>query len=150
MRPRKSRAGTGAQGRRYKTRAHGRKNQNSRRAPPRQRQQQETPVRSRRTVRRVSRPIERGESFDRSRDRGNKMPVGHRNRRNSMHSQRQPQIGLPSSLLPTRYPNENASNNKTTRSVCTRKKAARRHMIIATGYGGKNGFTDYKEDKSCR
>lgn len=57
---------------------------------------------------------------------------------------------LSPALMPVRRSNENASRNETTRSVCTRKKQARRAVIIATGYGGRNGRRDYRQRSKCK
>lgn len=71
-------------------------------------------------------------------------------RRNRVLSQRSTGPRLSASLVPVRRANENASGDQTRPGLCTRKKAARRAVIIATGYGGKNGFRDYKPKEICK
>ncbi len=45
--------------------------------------------------------------------------------------------------------NEATRRAAATKRVCAAKKQERRAVIIATGYGGRNGFTDYNRRKSC-
>lgn len=33
---------------------------------------------------------------------------------------------------------------------CVRSKDTRRHMVIRSGHGGRNGFTDYKKQEDCK
>lgn len=53
-------------------------------------------------------------------------------------------------LVPARPHNEDAPQGTTRQKVCTRKKAARKAVIIATGYGGINHSRNYKDRQSCR
>lgn len=78
------------------------------------------------------------------------MPSARRNRRSDLQSRRGPRKGLSSVMVSLRRTDENASALQTRRSLCTRKKQARRSVIIATGYGGINGYTNYRRQKSCR
>lgn len=80
---------------------------------------------------------------------GDGMPTGHRQRRANLQSQRKPRSGLSPASLSLRRTDAPASRVETTRSVCTRKKEARRAVIIATGYGGINNQTNYRKRKSC-
>lgn len=56
---------------------------------------------------------------------------------------------LPPLVVSLQKSNENASGNKTTRRVCTRKKETRRAVILQNGYGGINGFRNYKKRSTC-
>lgn len=48
--------------------------------------------------------------------------------------------------------NENAYHKKDTspKLGCARKKEIRRAVVIATGYGGRNNFVNYKRAQKCR
>lgn len=84
------------------------------------------------------------------RSQNNELSRRHRDRREALRQHRQrARTRLSSSPMSLRRYNENASRNKTTRSVCARKKEARRGVIIATGYGGINGARNYKRRKTC-
>lgn len=107
-------------------------------------------VRSRRSVRRVLTSSEPSVGLTLARKDRDKMPSRRRNRRAGMSTRRLTDEGLPAGILSLRRSNENASANQTRRSLCTRKKAARRHMIIATGYGGRNGVKNYRRQDKCR
>lgn len=52
--------------------------------------------------------------------------------------------------LPVAKRNANAQRETMLATPCARKKTARRAVIIAMGYGGKNGFRNYKEQRKCR
>lgn len=55
---------------------------------------------------------------------------------------------LPELVLSARRLDENAY--PPTSTACTRKKAERRRAIIGSGYGGVNGFTNYRSRRKCR
>jgi hypothetical protein len=67
----------------------------------------------------------------------------------SVRAQRSPRKRLSAGLLPLRRPNENASRQQTTRSVCARKKETRRAVIIANGHGGINNANRYRRHRKC-
>lgn len=54
---------------------------------------------------------------------------------------------LSTGLVSTRPADENARTRSSKR--CTRSKAERRGVILATGYGGINGATNYRRSKKC-
>lgn len=100
--------------------------------------------------RRLSDFPERSRRSASARQARDELPVRPGKRRNKMRQSRQGAArGLSPVALSLRRNNENASDLQTTRSVCTRKKATRRAVIIANGYGGINGFKDYKPNKRC-
>lgn len=111
----------------------------------------ETPAISERFPdRRISRRVESSEGFANSRIYRDELQARHRNRRSAMSKPREAaKRGLPAALMPLRRPDENAPNNQATRSVCTRKKATRRAVIIATGHGGINNARKYKKHRKC-
>lgn len=147
--PKRKRASTGARGARSR-RPPRRPVPTARRVSPRRRPEQSTTVSARRTVRRVSRHAVSTRLPESPRKRGDGLS-DFRSGRTSLHARRRARTGLPAPVLSLRRRNENASSKKTTRSVCSRKRAARRAVIISTGYGGRNGATNYrKEDKKCR
>lgn len=103
------------------------------------------PTRSR--IHTSSRTLRSLESQRRIRDQ---LQPRHRKRRTPMSRPRQAtQRGLPTGSMPLRRTNENASDQQTTRSVCTRTKDAKRAVILALGYGGKNGYTNYSNHRKC-
>lgn len=108
-------------------------------------------VRTRRTKRRVLSGAEPGGYPLIERKRRDRVPdrLGER-RRGDLRRNRRARQGLSPVLVSVRRTDENASGRQTTRSVCTRKKAARRAVIIATGYGGRNGARRYKRQEKCR
>lgn len=73
-----------------------------------------------------------------------------RDRRNILRKSSTTTRRLPAGVVPARPRYEDASTRKTTQSVCARKKQTRRAVIKATGYGGRNGFKNYKDQQSCR
>lgn len=111
----------------------------------------ETPTISERFPdRRISRRVESGEGFKNTRIFRNELHARHRIRRAAMSKPREAaKRGLPAALMPVRRTDENAPDNQATRSVCTRKKASRRAVIIATGYGGINNARKYKKHRKC-
>lgn len=116
---------------------------------PRRRHGQSSLIPSRRRVRRLDKTPERSRSLIRESLTRNRLPDRLRDRRDNLHG-RKPVIGLPSAVLQERRLNENASRQKTTRSVCTRKKETRRAVIVANGYGGINNVRDYRSHQKCR
>lgn len=151
MRRRKSRS-TGARARKYSgpARQGPRAVPGTRRSTPRRETRTSPLVSSRRSHRRLSGTPEPSAGLALTRRRRDGLPDRLRNRRAALYAQRRTREGLPLGVLSTRRPDENASSGKTRRSLCTRKKAARRHMIIATGYGGRNGVRTYKKErKTC-
>jgi len=112
-----------------------------------------TTLRARPGRRRLASLTLRGRSSPGPRIARDRLPDGLLYRRDSLRGnaeRRSTNKGLPTSVLSLRRRDENASDNQTTRSVCTRKKATRRAVLIATGYGGINGARQYKEHKKCR
>jgi hypothetical protein len=81
---------------------------------------------------------------------GNKLSAQSRNRRANLRPQRRAEPRLSAGVVPVSRFNEHASRVETTRSVCTRKKEARRAVIIATGHGGINGQRQYKPRRKCK
>lgn len=56
---------------------------------------------------------------------------------------------LPALLVSGSRANENASDSQTKKILCTRKKQARRSVIIATGHGGINHQRNYRRRNPC-
>ena len=105
---------------------------------------------SRRRRGRVSRIPERSRNSQTPRRTDNELRTRTRFRRTRVRaSGKTAARGLPAGSLSLRRDNENASEKQTTPRVCTRTKATRRAVIIAKGYGGRNGFKDYKQHKRC-
>lgn len=71
-------------------------------------------------------------------------------RRRLQASKLQARTRLSGTILPARRNNEDAPLQKASRTLCARSKAARRAVIIATGYGGKNGRTRYAPHQRCK
>ncbi|WNK13899.1 MAG: hypothetical protein [Microvirus sp.] len=44
---------------------------------------------------------------------------------------------------------QNAREYAEAADPCRAAKESRRHIIIANGHGGRNGFTDYHKHKEC-
>lgn len=142
--PRKKRTGSGSRRRRSSTRAGP-----ERAAPARARAERYT---------RRQRSSDEPASLERRRDptlsrrtRTQRMQRRFLDRGAALRSRRgtATKSGLPKRLLPARTLNEDAPSGKAA-GVCRRAKETRRSVIIATGYGGVNGFRDYKRRKSCR
>lgn len=93
--------------------------------------------------------VERRRNTEDSATRRNEMPHKPRQRRADLRAQRRARRRLPATGLPVRRVNENASDKQTTRSVCTRKKQARRAVVIANGYGGRNNARKYRRHTKC-
>lgn len=53
-------------------------------------------------------------------------------------------------VLPALRRDASQKDQQVSRRVCARAKQERRAVIIATGYGGRNGARDYARRKSCR
>lgn len=58
--------------------------------------------------------------------------------------------GLSKRVVSPRRRDETSRRKAATPRVCAEKKQARRAVIIAKGYGGLNGATDYRRHKKCR
>ncbi len=106
-------------------------------------------VYARRATRQLPDTPERSRRASRKRKARNQLPDGVRHPGVLVRKKRATGR-LPQRLVPLRRNNENASDNQTTRSVCTRKKASRRAVIIANGYGGRNGYKSYRPHSSCK
>lgn len=106
-------------------------------------------LRARRNKRVVPDVSERRRRPGRKRETRNEVSRRDSDRRPAVRTQRTTARRLSPGGLFLGRRNENASSRKTTRSVCTRKKAARRAVIIASGYGGRNGARNYKRHESC-
>lgn len=119
------------------------------RTAPRRQPTAREPLRPRRSNRYVFDTAERRRPAQRSRPSRDTVPVRKRDRRNRLRSSERTRRRLSPLAVSARRTNENASDSQTTRSVCTRKKATRRAVIIATGYGGRNGARNYSRRKSC-
>ncbi|AXL15458.1 hypothetical protein [Microviridae sp.] len=105
---------------------------------------------ARHSSRRTTATPKRSRSLESARSIRNQLQTRSLHRRTDMREPGKTTVRrLSSTILPLRRDNENASDKQTTRSVCTRKKQAKRATIIATGYGGKNGFTNYKQHRKC-
>lgn len=141
MRKRKSRS----------TEAKARKSKRSktRRNTPRQRHEPLEALRMRRANRRPTLAARASRSIDGTRPERDPLSPGPLIRRATLRGPLSTRTGLPTTLMHARRSNENASGNKTRPSLCTRKKAARRAIIIATGHGGRNNARNYKEHKKC-
>lgn len=119
---------------------------------PRRRHGQAQAVPSRRRIRRVHRATGRSRRTEVAGLTRDEVPAKRRHRRDPVRSSLQPAkpSRLPTSVLRRRNYPENASQKKTTRSVCTRKKQTRRAVIIANGYGGINNVRNYRRHETCR
>lgn len=108
-------------------------------------------VRERRSARQTRTIVSRGRRDQSPRRNRDELQTGRKHRRANLRTSRENTARrLPRSSLPVFRRNENASDPQTTRSVCTRKKQARRAVIIATGYGGVNNQRNYRRHKQCR
>lgn len=118
-----------------------------RRAPARH---ESNAVRSRRTRGRVFDIPERSRNIESPRRTDNKLHHRPLNRRTRVRPSRANAArGLPGGILSLRRYNEHAPHKEATLSVCTRTKKARRAVIISNGYGGINGFKNYKQHQRC-
>jgi hypothetical protein len=108
-----------------------------------------TPLSKRRTQTRLLAVIERRGSTETPRPNRNKLQNPTRHRRTPVRTLRGTRPRLSTTLLPVRGTNENASGVQTKRSLCTRKKQARRAIVIATGHGGINHANKYRRQKKC-
>lgn len=110
------------------------------------RQDRTTPhaVHARRSNRRIpAKTISRGPT-ESPHPKRNRLPRKLNDRRNNLRPKRSTALRLPTTLLPLRRPNENASRNKTKNFLCTRTAKTRRAIIIRSGFGGINGYLKYK------
>jgi chemotaxis response regulator CheB len=103
----------------------------------------------RRSRRRLVASPKRVQDSANSRRKANRLPDRILDRRTRLSPQRSTRPRLSNTVLQVRRTDENASARQTTRSVCTRKKEARRAVIIATGNGGINGVRNYKKHRRC-
>lgn len=139
----RSRGTSGARARRY------RRNKTARRGTPRRRLGQMEIVPKRRTYAGISLAAVASRSVAGKRKSSDKVPGRSQDRRASLRASRQNRAGLPVTLVPASRAHANASDKQTRRSLCTRKKAARRAVIIATGHGGINHVRKYRRRAKC-
>ena len=62
---------------------------------------------------------------------------------------RTPSRRMPRGILPPRSLDASTRRMATTQGVCAAKKDTRRGVLIATGYGGVNGFRNYRKHSRC-
>lgn len=81
----------------------------------------------------------------------NRLPDGSRNRRNTLPTRRKitADARLPTARLFTPERDGLASPKETKLGACAARKETRRSVIIATGYGGRNGVRDYDKRRKC-
>lgn len=144
MRKRK-RGSTGAKARRYEPAT-----QPARSDSPRRRHGASSLVPSRRPLDRIRSRTERRRRTIVSRTLRDDVPGQRQFRRDDLQPRRRSRSGLPATTLSLRRPNENASREKTSGKLCTRKKEVRRAVIMATGYGGINNARNYRKHEQCR
>lgn len=156
----RNRRGTGARARRSKRRpsrraepAPGRSAEThipARRSATRRQTRQSKALSTRRRVNRLSRNVESSRGIEGSRRRRNKLQARPRKRRNALRTLGRAPLRLSPALVQVQRPYENASDKQTKRRLCTRKKEARRGVILATGHGGINGKKNYRRHQRCR
>lgn len=104
----------------------------------------------RRGTREVSQTVHRSADPYSRRARTSWLSPGLLDRRDPVRQSRKTaRKGMPSGLVLASRRDGDAPKNEATK-VCARRKASRRAVIIATGYGGRNGFRRRKEARSCR
>lgn len=133
-------------------RRNSRKNQEARPNTTRRRPEQARSVLARRTTGRLSDSLIRGRRTEGPRKITDRVLDRHRDRRAPLRPQLETsrQKRLSGSSMPVRRDNAYASARQTRQSLCTRKKAARRAVIIATGHGGINNVRNYRRQSKCR
>lgn len=98
-------------------------------------------------------PLIRSTDAPRQRTRmaGNVMLSGLRNRRKKMQPRKgSPTAGLSKSVVLTPSRDGRTDASKTSPAgLCARRRNSRRAVVIATGYGGRNGVTDYRRHEKC-
>jgi hypothetical protein len=121
----------------------------ARRTTPRRQTRQSPALSPRRTDRGLPAALEPSRVISRPRRTRNRL-LDDAGRRSRLRSQRSSRPRLSAGLVQARRADGNASARQTRQSLCTRKKATRRAVIIATGHGGINGKRNYARRKKCR